>query len=154
MLLIFFFLLTLVHEISIWTILTHSLDPFFGLVTSPWGVKTLKFWDSVFQKRIHTSPQIFLSFFTFTLIYFHLSITTGTWNTSLGCFWSNFGLMTSPTEPELQYFDKVISETNFSLPISIKSWFHSFYHPRTMIYNFGPFLPNLEKMTSQKKSIF
>ena len=64
------------------------------------------YWDW-FQKRIlHVK-------FPFT-IDFHLSINIGTWNTSLGPFWTSFGLMMSPRESKLQYSEKVISEKNFS----------------------------------------
>ena len=44
----------------------------------------------------------------------HFSITTSTWNTILGSFWPNFGLIKSP-ESKLQHFEKAISETNSSL---------------------------------------
>ena len=78
--------------------------------------------------------------FPFT-IDFHLSFTIGTWNTSLGPFWPNFGLMTSPRESKLQYSEKLISETNSSFQSSIKYWFQSFYHPWYIYTTFGHFYP-------------
>ena len=59
------------------------------------------------------SKQHFEVKFPFT-IYFHLSITIGTENTSLNPFWPNFGLIAKPKESKMQYFEKMIWETNSS----------------------------------------
>ena len=121
---IFIFLSSLVQFLSqFWVDNVTSLSQNF---------KILRSW---FQKRIFHVKLPFTEL--------HLSVTIGTWSTSLGPFWPNFGLMTSPREAELQYFVKAISEANSSLQSSIKYWFWYFCHPRYMIYNFGSFLCNL-----------
>ena len=111
----------------------------FGLMMSPQGVKPSKVWNSGFKNEYFTSNFLFT-------IDFHLSNTIVTWNT----IWPNFGLMTSPRKSKLQYFEKVISESNSLYQSSIKYWFRSFYYCRHTVNNFGPFLSNLEKMMSQK----
>ena len=95
--------------------------------------------------KAKTSPKIFL-YFWLSSFYHHWYIKY-----KFGPFLTQFGLMTSRRELKLQCREKVISETNSSLQCSIKYWFQSFYHSLYMIYNFGPFLPNLETMTRQKK---
>ena len=85
----------------------YQFGPFweiFRLMTSQQSVKTSKFWDSGFNRN--TLPQ-----FIFTIA-FHLSVTIGTWKTSLDPFWPSFGLMRSPGESNLPFSEKEISETN------------------------------------------
>ena len=126
--------------------MNHQFGPFwsiFGLIRHH-GESKLQNFSIVVSKTI-----LYLKFH-FT-IDFHLSIIIGIRNTSFGPFWSNFGLMTSPRESKLKYFEKVFSETNSSLQSSIKYWFRSLYLTRYMIYNFRSFLSNLVKITSQEK---
>ena len=68
---------TLVHEIPIWTFLLHFWA--YGITTGGQNFRIMREW---FQKQILHLKFLFA-------IDFHLSITIGTWNTSLGPFWVN-----------------------------------------------------------------
>ena len=133
----FIFLSTLVHEIPTWTFLTHFwVDDVFP------GSQNFNILRKWFRKRI-------LHFKFFFNIDFHLSITIGTWHTSLGPFWRNFRLMTSPRESKQQYFcdlrNKFFISKFHQILISI------FVSPSIHDIQLWTLLPNLEIMASQKK---
>ena len=94
-------------NIVTWNINLDIFDPLLGWWRHR-GKSKLQILGYWFEKRLLHLKFLFS-------IDFHLSITTGTWNTTLGLFWPDFWLMMSPPESKLQYFDKVISETNSSL---------------------------------------
>ena len=65
----------LLTNIGTWNTKLDLFHSFFGLMSSTQEVKTTKFWDSDFRIECFT--------FRFLTIDFHLSVFTGTWNTSL-----------------------------------------------------------------------
>ena len=68
---------TLVHEIPIWTFLLHFWA--YGITAGGQDFRIMREW---FQKQILHLQFLFA-------IDFHLSISIGSWNTSLGPFWVN-----------------------------------------------------------------
>ena len=125
--------------------MTYKLS-LFDLILRWWRHNMgLEFHD--FEKKVsltNASPKSSF-YFRFSSFYHHWYMRQ-----EFGYFLTNFGLMMSPMESKLQYFEEVISQTNSLLQSSMKYWFWSFYHSQYLIYNFEPVLPNFEIMTSQK----
>ena len=115
-------------NIGIWKTNLDLYDPFLG------------WWCHQGESKLLDFEILYLKF-PFT-IDFHLSTTIVTWNTGFDLSLTQCGLMESPRESKLQYFERVTSETNSSLQSFIKCWSWSFCNPWYMIYNFGPFFPN------------
>ena len=113
-----------------------------------WWLQSMGLEFQDFKKIVsQTNPSPQSSFYFWFLFFFqHWYMKYQFWP-----FSPKLGLMKSPRESKLQYFEKVISETNSSIQSSIKYRFWSFYHSRYMIYSCRPFLPNLKIMTTTKK---
>ena len=115
----------------------------FEMMASKHGARISRFQENSFINESLTSKFLLLLIFVFLSTLVH--------EIPIWPFSPKLGLMTSPRESKLQYFEKVISETNSSIQSSIKYRFWSFYHSRYMIYSCRPFLPNLKIMTTTKK---
>ena len=109
----------------------------------------LGWWSNLGKAKLQNFKIMVSKTDTFFTIDFHLSITIGKWNTSLGPFWPNFWLMTSTRESKLKFFEKAISETKF-LNCKVLSNI-DFDLSISRDSQFGSSLSNLERMTSQNK---